>query len=97
MTDDKKGSLNDLIDAIRSRSALINHELNDNRVDLGELFMKSIRKTMKEIRHGANSDDFSELVVVNLIIMGSNEGYSAEEMKDFVMDLKSTDDYDDHL
>lgn len=82
-------SLNDLIDAIRSRSSLINEELNDDRVDLGDLFIKSIRKTMKEIRHGANSDDFSELVVVNLIIMGSNEGYTSEEMKDFVMNLKS--------
>ena len=82
-------SLNYLIDAIRSRSSLINEELNDDRVDLGDLFIKSIRKTMKEIRHGANSDDFSELVVVNLIIMGSNEGYTSEEMKDFVMNLKS--------
>lgn len=84
-------SLNDLIDAIRSRSALINEGLDDNRADLGDLFIKSIRKTMKEIRHGADSDDFSELVVVNLIIMGSNEGYSSEEMKDFVMNLKSDD------
>lgn len=93
-------SLSDLINAITARSSLIDESLaDDDRAELSSLFMDSIRKTKREIRYSEKRsfgnkapDDFSDLVVVNLIILGAEEGYSAEEMRDFVMDLKSDDD-----
>lgn len=86
--------LNDLISTIRSRSALISEEFSDNRTDLSELFIRSIKKTLREIHHGADSDDFSDLVVVNLIMMGAETGYSADEMRVFVLALKADSDSD---
>lgn len=84
-------SFSDLIDAIRAKSILISQN-TDEREDLGVLFMKALKKTVIEIQNGANSDEFSDLTVVNLIILGDKEGYSADEMREFIQELKSPDD-----
>lgn len=85
-------TFNQLIDVIRSKAVLLEQENNDDRLDLGLLFIKSIQKTVREIREGANTDDFADLTVINLIIMGANEGYEADEMRSFIQKLKSDDD-----
>lgn len=87
-------SFNNLIDVIRAKSILIS-ENTDEREDLGVLFMKSLKKTVIEIQNGANSDEFSELTVINLIILGHEEGYTAEEMRWFVEKLKAPENDED--
>lgn len=82
-------SLNDLIDVLRSRSALIEQDAEDDREDFAVLFMKALRKTVIEVQRGANNDEFAELTIINLIIMGDKEGYSADEINNFVQQLKS--------
>lgn len=84
-------SFQDLVNVIRSKSALISDKADD-REDLGVLFMKSLRKTVVEIQNGANSEEFADLTVINLIILGDKEGYSAEEMREFIEDLKNDND-----
>lgn len=89
-------SFNQLIDVIRSKSALINQE-SDDRTDLGVLFMQAVKKTVHEITEGADTYDFSDLTVVNLIIMGANEGYDASEMREFIHKLKFDESLNDEL
>lgn len=83
-------SLNELIDVLRSKSALIEQNSGD-REDFGVLFMKALRRTVIEVQRGSDSEEFTELTVANLIIMADKEGYSAEEINDFVQQLKSYD------
>ena len=82
-------SLNDLIDVLRSRSALIEQDAEDDHEDFAVLFMKALRKTVIEVQRGANNDEFAELTIINLIIMGDKEGYTADEINNFVQQLKS--------
>lgn len=81
--------LHDLIGAILQEADRINQSEEDPRVDLSLLLIRSIEKTMVEIKRGANSDDFQDLTVINLIIMGSDEEYTADEMRVFIQDLKT--------
>lgn len=96
-------SLNDLFTVIVSRSYELSKK-EDNRMPLTILFRKAIKKTMKEMRYGEKrdlkldlSDDFSDLVVINLIIMGAEESYTADEMRGFILSLKNNDEEDDSL
>ena len=84
-------SFDELLKTIRSKSVLITAEL-DGRIELGALFLRAIRQTMVEIHRGAESDDFADLVIVNLIILGAKEGYKVSEIKDFIEQLKSEND-----
>lgn len=81
-------SFTELVDIIRSKAVLLEQENNSNRVDLGVLFIKAIQRTVHEITIGADSDDFADLTVINLIIMGAEEGYDASEMRGFIHKLK---------
>jgi hypothetical protein len=84
-------SFDELLKTIRSKSVLIATE-SDGRIELGALFLRAIRQTMMEIHRGAESDDFADLVIVNLIILGAKEGYKVSEIKDFIEQLKSEND-----
>ena len=84
-------SFDELLKTIRSKSVLIAME-SDGRIELGALFLRAIRQTMMEIHRGAESDDFADLVIVNLIILGAKEGYKVSEIKDFIEQLKSEND-----
>lgn len=86
-----ENSLNELIEVLRSKSALI-ESASDDREDFGVLFMKALKKTVIEVQRGANNDEFAELTIVNLIIMGDKEGYSPDEINRFVQQLKSYED-----
>lgn len=90
-------TLSDLIDAIRSKAVLLDQENNDDRLDLGALFMKAIQKTVREITKGADTDSFADLTVINLIIMGAEEGYGADEMRVFINELKVSDSDGDEI
>jgi hypothetical protein len=82
-------SLVDLVELIRSRAEEILEYSHDDRTPLEELFEKSIKKTMDDIKRGANSDDFADLVVITMIIEAAKEGYSASRIKKFVDFLAS--------
>lgn len=83
-----------LISAIKVEVDRINQSEEDTRTPLASLLIRSIDKTMVEIKRGANSEDFPDLTVINLIIMGAQEGYSAAEMRGFIEDLKAPDQED---
>lgn len=89
-------SLSDLINVIKTANESFEDPDSAGRVDLGVLFAQSIRKTMKDIHHGANSDEFADLVIINLILEGDKQGYSTDELHEFIMTLKS-DDVDDEF
>ena len=55
---------------------------------LTSLLILSFLDAMEEIRFGAEFDEFSELAVLNLIIRGAEEGYSNEDIQEFVRSLK---------
>lgn len=89
-------SFNELINVILSKAVLVS-ETEDSRKDMGELFMKALKNTTIEVQKGADSDQFAELTIINLIVLGDKEGYSAEEMRGFIEKLKADDeDYDDY-
>lgn len=81
--------LNNLISAIRDEVERINQEESDTRTPLSSLLIRSIDKTIIEIKRGALSEEFQELTIINLIIMGDHEKYSTEEMRAFIEELKS--------
>lgn len=81
-------SFSQLVNEITSRAVLL-QEPQDDRTDLGYLFIRALRKSVHEVQKGASTDDFPELTVINLIMMGAAEGYSAAEMRDFIVQLKS--------
>lgn len=84
--------LNDLVTAIREEAARIDHDEQDSRLDMSVLLIRSIEKTMVEIKRGANSEDFQDLTVINLIIMGAQEKYTTDEMRRFINELKTEED-----
>lgn len=84
-----------LISAIKVEVDRINQSETDTRTSLASLLIRSIDKTMIEIKRGADSDDFPDLTIINLIIMGAQEGYSAGEMRGFIEELKPDADSDE--
>lgn len=84
-----------LISAIKVEVDRINQSETDTRTSLASLLIRSIDKTMIEIKRGADSDDFPDLTIINLIIMGAQEGYSAGEMRGFIEELKPDADPDE--
>ena len=84
--------LGDLVGAILQEAARINQSEEDTRTELSVLLIRAIEKTMVEIKRGANSEDFQDHTVINLIIMGASEDYTADEMKLFIADLKSEEE-----
>ena len=70
---------------------IIEIESKRNRVEgkepLDDLLYSSILKTLLEMVDNYK-DDFSEQVVVNLLIAADDEGYSAEELSDYVKEIK---------
>lgn len=81
--------LDNLISAILEEAEKVNKSEEDSRVHLTILLVRAIEKTMTEIKRGANSEDFQDLTVINLIIMGAQEGYHTTEMRAFVSELKN--------
>ena len=83
--------LDELINLIRDE-ANINSKDNDNTVSkrtiLNSLLLQAINTTMLEIKNGVNSEEFSELVVINLIIVAAEENYPAAEIHEFIEEIK---------
>jgi hypothetical protein len=83
----KVSSLIDLIQYIQNEADTLDKRNGEARIPLTSLFQTSINKTMEEIKLGANSIDFPDFVVINLIINAAQAGYSVLEIKVFVDSL----------
>lgn len=96
-------SLSDFVKAIKSEAEDIKQRNTDTRVPTEVIFADAIHKTLVEIKQGADSREFPDLVVINFIIQAAREGYSAKEIKDFAdaftdkHDMTYSDELDDEL
>lgn len=59
---------------------------------LNSVLMTSIRKTLEEIKNGADGDDFQSLVVINFVIAADDENIDVDTIKGFVDELTLSDD-----
>jgi len=80
-------TLSQLLLEIQRRAAEVLDPL-DTRTGLDTLFIQAITKALEDIKRGADSDEFQELSVVNLLLEASDAGYSHQEIGDFVRALK---------
>lgn len=79
-------SLQDLLRLIEERKNETQENISEVsfRPTLNELFTGAINQTMIEIKKGADSDSFTDLVVINFITKAANKNYSANEIKNFI-------------
>lgn len=82
-------TFNELINTIRAQAAQIAEEESDDDT-LQDLFVRAIKRSMREIREGADSEDFSDLTIANFLIMGSESKFTVQELRDFIEQLKSS-------
>lgn len=82
-------SLHELLKVIQEEAEAIAARRVPQGVTLEGIFSEVIGQTMKEIKAGANSDDFADLVVINLLIRAGQEGFHATEVQGFVQTLVS--------
>lgn len=96
-------SLSDFIKAIRSEAEEIKSRNADSRVSLEAIFADAIQKTLVEIKQGADSRAFPDLVVINFIIKAAQEKYAAPDIKAFAdsftdqHDMSYSEDLEDEL
>lgn len=83
---DGKSSLEELVKLLRDSAASISEKNEDTRVSRHALFREAIDETMQEIKAGAPSEDFADLVVINFIVNAFQAHYTVAEIKSF-MDL----------
>lgn len=86
--------LQELINAIKDESDRVTQESEslNSRSSLDSLLVLAIQKTMVEIKKGAKPEEFTDLTVINFIIMADKEGYSTKEISVFVKDIQSGED-----
>ena len=69
------------VDEVRSRSGG-----DDSGLD--RVFERSVSQAMREVKMGADSDDFADMVVMDFVVNAARAGYSAEEIRAFVHFLR---------
>lgn len=82
-------TLGQLFAEIQSRADSISSVDERGKRPLVTLLIMAFLDAMEEIRMGVDFEEFSDLAVLNLIIRGAEEGYSNEEIQDFVQGLQS--------
>ena len=81
-------SFTQLVDAITQRATEL-EEAPSGRLALDALFRKALHKTVNEVHKGAEPDDFTALAVINLVIMGADEGHTAKDIKAYITQLRT--------
>lgn len=87
-------NIDDLIKTIQSRAVEL-HERSSALDDLDSIFENAVHKTMEEIHRSKDNSAFSELVIINFILMGDKKGYSVDQLKNFLQMLRQDDTDDD--
>lgn len=88
------GQIDVLLDALKGEVDRISTQraAEDKTEELSELLVDSIHQTLKEIKMGANSEDFQDLTVINFVVSADDAGYSSETIRSFVQGLKTVKD-----
>lgn len=84
-------SISQLLSALHgevNRIALEQAE-EDKTEELSEVLLDAINLTMREIKYGADSDDFADLTVANFMIEAAKRDYSDAAIARFVKALKA--------
>ncbi len=81
-------TLGQLFAEIQSRADEISSGETRGKRPLVTLLIMAFLDAMEEIRMGVEFEEFSDLAVLNLIIRGAEEGYSNEEIHEFVLSLQ---------
>lgn len=55
---------------------------------LDRVFGRSVSQAMREVKMGADSDDFADMVIVDFVVNAARAGYSAGEIRSFVRFLR---------
>lgn len=81
-----KSSFQDLMTLLHNEFERIqtSAEQNPERRNLVDILADGISKSLKEIRAGGKAQEFKDSAVIHLLVDGSKEGYSYEELRDFV-------------
>lgn len=70
---------------------IVEIESKKNKIEtkepLDSLLYDTIVKTLLEMANNFK-DDFSEQVIINLLVSGDNEGYSVDELKTYIEQIK---------
>jgi len=69
------------VNEVKSRSGS-----DDSRLD--RVFELSVSQAMREVKMGADSDDFADMVILNFVTNAARAGCSAEEIRTCVRFLR---------
>lgn len=86
--------INELMFALKSEISRISEERSgqDHQEELSEILLEAVNKTLREIKMGADSDDFQELTIINFIILADSAGFPSDILLSFVNELKKSDE-----
>lgn len=79
--------LNELLSYIKDKATSMPEHHEEGQGPLFMLFEEAVQQTMREIKHGAPSDEFAELVVINFIISAASDGYPRDTIRSFMADV----------
>lgn len=90
-------NITDFIRMIRQEADQLSARQVETRTPFASLLVASIRTTIEDIKLGADSDSFRELVMLDFLLRAHQAGYSSEEIGRFVEELtdRSSLSYDD--
>lgn len=57
------------------------------REELSDILLTSIHSTLRDIKYGANSDEFQELTVLNFVTHADSAGHAPEAIRSYVQEL----------
>jgi len=60
----------------------------DRSEELAEVFLEAIHKTLRDIKLGADSDDFPDLTVINFVLLAAEKEFDVRSISSFVKALK---------
>lgn len=69
------------VNEVKSRSGGDNSRLD-------RVFELSVSQAMREVKMGADSDDFADMVILNFVTNAARAGCSASEIRSFVRFLR---------
>ena len=82
-------TLGQLFEELSARAKEISQGDSAGRTPLVTLLLLSFMDAMEEIRLGADFDEFADMAILNMIVRGNEEGYSRDELQEFVRSLQA--------
>lgn len=85
-------TITDFIKLIRHEAEQLGSKKVDTRPPFTSLLVDAIRDTIEEIKLGADSDSFRELVMLDFLLRADRAGYSTAEISGFVAELTESNE-----